>query len=54
MAPFAALVIPALLTACVSELSNPLVGGFAADPGQYEFYSCEQIAGQRKYWSERL
>ena len=47
IAPFAALIFPALLAACASELSNPLMGGFFADPGQYEFYSCEQIASQR-------
>lgn len=53
-APIAALASATLLAACASELSNPLVVGFLADPGQYEFYACEQIAAQRKYWSERL
>src|SRR5262249_24095695 len=45
--PFVALIFPTLLAACASEISNPLLGGFLADPGQYEFYSCEQIAGHR-------
>jgi hypothetical protein len=45
--PFAALILPTLLGACASELSNPLVGGFFSDPGQYEFFSCEQIAANR-------
>jgi hypothetical protein len=45
--PFAALIWPALLAACASEISHPLTGGFFADPGQYEFFSCEQIAASR-------
>ncbi len=52
--PFVALIFPALLAACASELENPLTGGFFADPGQYEYYSCDQIAGQRKYWADRI
>jgi hypothetical protein len=24
-----------------------------ADPGKYEYYNCEQLAGQRKLWSMR-
>ena len=54
IAPFATLIFPVLLAACASELSNPLIVGFSADPGQYEFYSCEQIAVQRKALSDRL
>jgi hypothetical protein len=45
--PFAVLIFPALLAACASEISSPLMGGFFADPGAYEFYSCEQIATNR-------
>jgi hypothetical protein len=48
IAPFAALVLPALLVACASDLHNPLTGGFFADAGKYEYFSCEQIAGQRQ------
>jgi hypothetical protein len=44
---FAVLIFPAFLAACASEISNPLTGGFFADPGLYEFYSCEQIAANR-------
>jgi hypothetical protein len=54
IAPFVTLLFPTLLAACASELSNPLVGGFFADPGQYEFFSCEQLAPQRAYWSARM
>jgi curli biogenesis system outer membrane secretion channel CsgG len=45
--PLTALIFPALLAACASEISNPLTGGFFADPGLYEFHSCEQIAAIR-------
>jgi hypothetical protein len=24
-----------------------------ADPGQYQYFNCEQLAGQRKYWTGR-
>ena len=46
--PFVALIFSALLAACASEISNPLMGGAFVDPGKYEFYSCEQIAANRK------
>jgi len=45
---FVTLLLPALLVACASEISNPLMGGAFVDPGKYEFYSCEQIAANRK------
>jgi hypothetical protein len=48
--PFVALILPALLAACASELQNPL---FFADPGKYEFYSCEQLVPQRAYHESR-
>jgi hypothetical protein len=51
--PFVALILPALLAACASELQNPLMGGFFADPGKYEFYSCEQLLPQRAYHESR-
>src|SRR5262249_4252968 len=51
--PFVALILPALLAACASELQNPLMGGFFADPGKYEFYSCEQLVPQRAYHESR-
>jgi len=51
--PFVALIFPALLAACASELQNPLMGGFLADPGKYEFYSCEQLVPQRAFHANR-
>ena len=51
--PFVALIFPALLAACASELQNPLTGGFFADPGKYEFYSCEQLLPQRTRYEKR-
>jgi len=40
----------ALLAGC-STGDNPLT--VFADPGKYQYYSCEQIVGQQKYWSNR-
>src|SRR5262249_29336332 len=51
--PFVALILPALLAACATELQNPLIGGFYADPGKYEFYSCEQLLPQRTFYQNR-
>ena len=51
--PFVALILPVLLAACASELQNPLMGGFFADPGKYEFYSCEQLLPQRTFYQNR-
>jgi hypothetical protein len=51
--PFVALIFPALLAACASELQNPLTGGFFADSGKYEFYSCEQLLPQRTHYEKR-
>jgi hypothetical protein len=52
--PFVALIFSALLAACASEISNPLMGGAFVDPGKYEFYSCEQIAANRKRVATQL
>jgi hypothetical protein len=51
--PFVALTFSALLAACASEISNPLMGGAFVDPGKYEFYSCDQIAANRKSVEKR-
>ena len=40
-----------LSAGCSSTGENPLT--VFADPGKYQFSSCEQLAGQRKYWSSR-
>jgi hypothetical protein len=45
IASFAALIFPTFLTACASALENPFT--VFADPGQYEFLNCEQLAAQR-------
>jgi hypothetical protein len=41
----------ALLAGCSSPGDNPLT--IFADPGKYQYSTCEQLAGQRKHWSER-
>jgi hypothetical protein len=51
---FVALIFSALLGGCASEISNPLMGGAFVDPGKYEFYSCEQIAFNRKVVVDKL
>jgi len=45
-----ALVFGAFLAAC-SQTVNELT--FFADPGEYEWHSCEQLLPQRKYWENR-
>jgi hypothetical protein len=45
VASFAALIFPTFLAACTSALENPFT--VFADPGQYEFFNCEQLAAQR-------
>jgi hypothetical protein len=39
------------LASCSSTGENPLT--VFADPGKYQYSSCEQLAGQRKFWSTR-
>jgi hypothetical protein len=45
-----ALIAAAFLAGCGTS-DNPLT--LFADPGKYEYHSCEQIAGQKKTWSTR-
>ena len=45
VASFAALIFPTFLAACTSALDSPFT--VFADPGQYEFFNCEQLAAQR-------
>ena len=40
-----------LLAGCAATGGNPLT--VFADPGKYQFSSCEQLANQRKNWSSR-
>jgi hypothetical protein len=51
IAILAAVIAGAFLSACSSTGDNPLT--VFADPGKYQYNTCEQIAGQRKYWSTR-
>ena len=41
----------ALLAGCSSTGDNPLT--IFADPGQYQYSTCEQLAGQRQHWAGR-
>jgi hypothetical protein len=50
-APFIAIIVPVLLAACTSAIDAPFT--VFADPGKYEWYSCEQLGPQRKYWEGR-
>jgi len=46
-----ALVACAWLGGCTSTSQNSVT--FFADPGKYEFASCQSLAGQRKQWTQR-
>ena len=37
--------------ACASAIESPFT--VFADPGKYEWHSCEQLGPQRKYWETR-
>ena len=50
-APFVALILPMLLAACGTAIQSPMT--VFADPGKYEWHSCEQLGPQRKYWETR-
>ena len=41
----------ACLAGCASTGGSPVT--LFADPGKYQFSSCEQLANQRKHWSGR-
>src|SRR5437899_3348086 len=51
IAILAASLAGAFLSACSSTGDNPPT--VFADPGKYQYNTCEQLAGQRKYWSTR-
>jgi hypothetical protein len=40
-----------MLSACSPVAMGPVT--VFADPGKYQFYNCEQLAGQRTYWTNR-
>ena len=50
-APFAALIFPVLLAACGTAIESPMT--VFADPGKYEWYSCDQLIPQRKLWESK-
>ena len=50
-APFAALMLPILLPACGTAIESPFT--VFADPGKYEWYSCDQLLPQRKQWESK-
>ena len=50
-APFVALIFPVLLAACGTAIQSPMT--VFADPGKYEWYSCEQLVPQRKFWEKK-
>jgi hypothetical protein len=39
------------LTACAPIAMGPVT--YFADPGQYEYFSCELLAARRKHWADR-
>jgi hypothetical protein len=50
-ARLAGIVAAGLAVAGCASAGNPVT--LFADPGKYQFHSCEQIAGQRKHWAGR-
>jgi len=50
-APFVALILPMLLAACGTAIQSPIT--VFADPGKYEWYSCDQLLPQRKVWENK-
>jgi hypothetical protein len=50
-APFVALIPPMLLAACGTAIESPFT--VFADPGKYEWYSCDQLVPQRKLWESK-
>jgi hypothetical protein len=49
-APFA-LILPVLLAACASAIESQFT--VFADPGKYEWYSCDQLIPQRQLWESK-
>ena len=50
-APFAALILPILLAACATAIESPFT--VFADPGKYEWHSCDQLVPQRQLWAKK-
>jgi hypothetical protein len=51
IAPLIALIFPAILAACGTALESTFT--VFADPGKYEWHSCEQLLVQRKIWEAK-
>jgi hypothetical protein len=51
VALFDGLLVGEILLACSPAAMGPVT--VFVDPGKYEFYNCEQLAGQRTYWTNR-
>jgi hypothetical protein len=49
--PWLALIVGGFLSACAMPADNPFTA--FADPGKYQFYNCEQLAGMRVFWRGR-
>jgi hypothetical protein len=45
------LLVGGILSACSPAAMGPVT--VFADPGKYQFYNREQLAGQRTYWAAR-
>jgi hypothetical protein len=45
------LLVGEILLACSPAAMGPVT--VFVDPGKYQYYNCEQLAGQRTYWTNR-
>jgi hypothetical protein len=55
-APLFALFLDGLLIGEISSACSPSAMGpvtVFVDPGKYQFYNCDQLAGQRTHWTNR-
>jgi hypothetical protein len=50
---FVALTVGLLAGGALSACSSMNMGPIFADPGQYEFHNCEQLAERRKFFADR-
>jgi hypothetical protein len=55
-APLIALFVDGLLVGEILSACSPAAMGpvtVFVDPGKYQYYNCEQLVGQRTYWTNR-
>jgi len=50
-APLVAIIVPILLAGCASAIESQFT--LFADPGKYEWYSCDQLVPQRQLWESK-